>query len=767
MSRHDRRRAGRAFGLVVVAVMGLAGSCRTVPRTEPQIVPTAPPAAVDLRVPPPVLRVGVVVDAARASVAADSGVVLTPRGAGAREERVARATFTAEAPAAADTGRFRVQVASLTDPTAARDAGTRAQAIAGQPSAVRWNPETRTHQVRVGAYATRPAALEAVGKLHAGGLPGSFVVEDAPAGSGRIRLLETGREYDTVLLAPADATDTLTIDGAPYRGLVEVLATAEGTVTVVNVVNLEDYLRGVVPNELSPSVYPQIEAQKAQAVAARTYALRNKGQFQSKGYDICATPTCQVYRGKGTENPLSDRAVAETRGVVASYRGGLVNALYTSTCGGHTEDGSNIFEGEDTPYLRGVACLPEKSAAASIRTLETPRAFPTAEGLNRDAALLIALDVLDKHFYSTAALQGPATEGELRGWTQRALAAAHRKGCTVDAKAPLTRRASFFRHLVGTFCWDERATRLLAPEDASYLLKVEDARDLTNPEERSAVALLIQEGVLSPFADNTLQPGAPVTRAQAVSALAQAVAKVGAPALVSAEFRGLASGSMTIAEGEAGALSEEKSYPVDSWVRLFRALNGTKLAASELSLTAGDRVRLVVQGGTVAFLEAEQSRLGPAADRTSRYYRWEVRLSPAEVAQAVSRYGQVGTVKDVVPRRLGVSGRVVELAVLGTSSELVLTGLKVRWGLGLRENLFVVDRELDGAGDVARFVFTGKGWGHGVGLCQVGASGMAQAGATYDQILKHYYSGINVGPAGGAVAAASPHPVLTGGAANP
>ncbi|HEY5906596.1 MAG TPA: SpoIID/LytB domain-containing protein, partial [Vicinamibacteria bacterium] len=210
-----------------------------------------------------------------------------------------------------------MQVASLTDPTAARDAGSRAQVIAGQPSAVRWNPETRTHQVRVGAYATRPAALQAVGKLHSGGLPGSFVVEDAPAGTGRIRLLETGREYGTVLVAPAEATDTLTIDGAPYRGLVEVLATAQGTVTVVNVVNLEDYLRGVVPNELSPSAYPQIEAQKAQAVAARTYALRNKGQFQSKGNAICATPACQVYRGKGTESALSDRAVAETRGVVA------------------------------------------------------------------------------------------------------------------------------------------------------------------------------------------------------------------------------------------------------------------------------------------------------------------------------------------------------------------------------------------------------------------------------------------------------------------
>jgi stage II sporulation protein D len=104
----------------------------------------------------------------------------------------------------------------------------------------------------------------------------------------------------------------------------------------------------------------------------------------------------------------------------------------------------------------------------------------------------------------------------------------------------------------------------------------------------------------------------------------------------------------------------------------------------------------------------------------------------------------VGRVKDIVPRTLGVSGRVVELWVLGTEGHLELKGLKVRWALGLRENLFVVDRELDPDGEVRRFVFTGKGWGHGVGLCQVGSSGMAQAGASYEQILKHFYTGITL-----------------------
>jgi stage II sporulation protein D len=155
-------------------------------------------------------------------------------------------------------------------------------------------------------------------------------------------------------------------------------------------------------------------------------------------------------------------------------------------------------------------------------------------------------------------------------------------------------------------------------------------------------------------------------------------------------------------------------------------------------------VKYVVHDGRISYLEVAQSRHGAAADRDSRYYRWEARLSPDEVARAVARYGRVGMVRDLEPRKLGVSGRVVELVVRGSEGDLLLRGLRVRWGLGLRENLFVIERERDATGAVARFVITGKGWGHGVGLCQVGAFGMAQAGSSFEQILKHYYAGISL-----------------------
>jgi stage II sporulation protein D len=649
--------AGPAKAAAVALTLALVGSCRTLPSAAP-VRPAYLNRAL-AAVPDPALRIGILTEASRASVGADTGVVVhLPPGA----KEMARATFV---------------------PVAA-----------------------------------------------------------APGGGPQLRLLETGDLMEVATLVPVKADELLSLDALPYRGQLEVRAAEDGTLTVVNVVNVEDYLRGVVPNELSPAAFPQIEGLKAQAVAARTYALRNRRQYSSKGYDLCATPACQVYRGRSTEHALTDRAVEETRGLVLRHRGGLINALYTSTCGGHTEDGGNIFEGEDAPYLKGVACSPERSAWTTVRTNVPPKELGGLEGLSRDAAMLASLGVVDASQLSRAGLQGFAGSEELASWTSRLLAVLHRTGCPPEAgDGPLNRRGTFFRYLVDSLCWRDRGERLLAPGDAAFFTKVEDRSELAGDGETLAAAVLVQEGVLAPFGDNTLRPGAVLTRGHALALLARAAEKAGPPGLVSGAFQKLEGGEITLLVGE----DQSATYPLATEARLFRALGEARLPVSELNLLVGDRIRVVAaEGGQVTFVESEQSRLGAAADHTSRYYRWEVRLTPAELARAVARYGSVGQVRDVAARQLGASGRVVKLAVVGTDGELLLEGLRVRWGLGLRENLFVVDRERDAQGAVERFVFTGKGWGHGVGLCQVGAYGMAQSGSVFDAILKHYYSGVTV-----------------------
>lgn len=108
------------------------------------------------------------------------------------------------------------------------------------------------------------------------------------------------------------------LNGKAYRGKLEVFVNAKGTLTVVNVVPLEEYLLGVVPAELG---LPQLEAQKAQAVAARTYAVANIGGYGSQGFDMVPTVWSQVYKGVSIENKMGTEAVRSTRGIVATYDG--------------------------------------------------------------------------------------------------------------------------------------------------------------------------------------------------------------------------------------------------------------------------------------------------------------------------------------------------------------------------------------------------------------------------------------------------------------
>jgi SpoIID/LytB domain protein len=134
-----------------------------------------------------------------------------------------------------------------------------------------------------------------------------------------------------------------------YRGLLELRPGAFG-VTAVNALPLDDYVRGVVSAE-SPSSWP-LEALKAQAVAARTYAITtSKG---GNGFDQYADTRSQMYRGIAAETPSTDQAVAETAGQVVTYQGEPVVTYFFSTSGGRTENVENVFGGEASPWLRSV-----------------------------------------------------------------------------------------------------------------------------------------------------------------------------------------------------------------------------------------------------------------------------------------------------------------------------------------------------------------------------------------------------------------------------
>jgi stage II sporulation protein D len=154
----------------------------------------------------------------------------------------------------------------------------------------------------------------------------------------------------------------LEVQGRHYRGFIEVFINPVGVPVVVNEVRLEEYLRGVVPNELGPRKFPQLEAQKAQAVAARTFARKSLGSFARFGFDLYSDQRSQSYQGADSEEALSNRGVRETQGVVATFGGEPILAMYSSTCGGMTEAFHQIFKGGPIDYLKGsAACNDERS----------------------------------------------------------------------------------------------------------------------------------------------------------------------------------------------------------------------------------------------------------------------------------------------------------------------------------------------------------------------------------------------------------------------
>ncbi|MBD1911351.1 MULTISPECIES: SpoIID/LytB domain-containing protein [unclassified Leptolyngbya] len=149
-----------------------------------------------------------------------------------------------------------------------------------------------------------------------------------------------------------------------FAGSLRLQPNAYGTYTLVNTVDIETYLRGVVPFEIGSGA-PN-SAIEAQAILARTYALRNLRRFTIDNYQLCADTQCQVYRGLSGAATSTDRAIAATQGQVLTYQNELVDALYSSTSGGVTAAFSNVWNGPDRPYLR-----PRIDAVQNVWDLQT------------------------------------------------------------------------------------------------------------------------------------------------------------------------------------------------------------------------------------------------------------------------------------------------------------------------------------------------------------------------------------------------------------
>jgi stage II sporulation protein D len=149
------------------------------------------------------------------------------------------------------------------------------------------------------------------------------------------------------------AGEFIKVNGKSYKGWVELRSKRNGLMLVINELDIEDYLRGVLAGEV-PDGW-EYEALKAQAIVARSYALYQKKMSGSRAYHIVATVNSQVYEGSMREYPREARAIEDTRGLVIVYQGKIIPAFYHSSCGGQTESADELW-GIDAPFLRGVDC---------------------------------------------------------------------------------------------------------------------------------------------------------------------------------------------------------------------------------------------------------------------------------------------------------------------------------------------------------------------------------------------------------------------------
>jgi peptidoglycan hydrolase-like amidase len=457
-------------------------------------------------------------------------------------------------------------------------------------------------------------------------------------------------------------------DNRSYRGAIEVFGNARNTFTVVNELPLEQYLLGVVPSELNPTTFGQIEALKAQAVAARTYIVRNMGQYKNEGFDICASDSCQVYMGQGVEQSLSTQAVMETRGMVATYKDLPINALYSSTCGGRTEDAENIFD-EKIPYLVSTNCEykhPEPLA------FSTSRSFPDW----KEAVLTVAGV---SNFTQARKFMGLPGQGEPQS-------------TDIAALATFIRQA-FYPTVITT----------------------------------SDLSFVTEQGILP--ASGTVTPK---------EILFRLIDKKSA-----FEWQ---QGVLTSWDGKVMKLlvnNQPREFRLSPDAPIYQRVADDRLAMRQGSWIGGELMDFRAAGDEIQMLAYRINFANPAADRYSRLALWQTHKTRQELDTAFKPLN-IGGIQNVRVIGRGPSDRLLNTEIVGSSGRSSVRALRLRTLLGLRDSLFSFDIERNAQGEVLGMTFYGRGWGHGVGMCQVGAYGMALDGATYEQILKKYYKGIDL-----------------------
>jgi len=652
-------------------------------------------------------------------IVADSGASVIKRG------------FTVTAPLANAPVRFAVQVSAISDETSAKAYAAKLSGETGLRVDTVFDPASGTYKVLAGDFETSDAATPVRTQLTSRGYGKDLFVVRRPSDQTFAKRLELaddegdGHTFDgsSILVMPVSA-ETIAIDRQPYRTAARLSINPRGLINVINELNLEEYLYGVVPAEMGPSIYDEIEALKAQAVAARTYAIRNLGQYGAEGYDICPGPACQVYKGFAAEQEMSTRAVKETSGLIMTYNGEPIDALYTATCGGETSDVDTMFPGRDEPYLKAVRCVELEMLSLEGRA---------------DSGLLTDQQLSARLFTALTGIPDTSAVWSAREVGQAVIAAMRVTGAREPSRPPpaSSRRGDVLRYLASMMSLDRDARVLTLPEDRKYWFAQSGDRDGAA---FLSASFLIKYGILpSQFIDR-VSLEQPMPREELYALLLGWIREHGVLTDVEGKILNIEGRRVTLKQ--KGQVS---SQTLPGGIPLFRRLSDRLQEYASLPVMIGDRATIVLSPAGKPIAAIVQANFdGTAFDRTSSFSNWTRSYRAGELVPFINRRNPIRQLVDLRPLVVDASQRVAELEVTAEGGRtFTLKGLPIRWSLNVPDNLFVYDKTKDPDG-VDRYTFFGKGWGHGTGMCQVGAYGMAFRGWTYDRILERYYTGIEI-----------------------
>jgi len=724
---------------IAFAVLLLAACTSSAPPPHPQVKAIPPPilptpfppnrmtpiGSIPKAIVEPRIRVGLLSDQNSVSfpridggyfIGSDNGASTLKRG------------FSIAAPLTDTAVRYGVQVAAIVDKPSSDALMEKIRTETGQRVDAVFDPTASNggmYRIVAGDFPDTRAAAPLRADLEKRGYGKDMMVVRRPTDTPfekKMQLVDDeGDQYliegPSMLVMPISA-ETIEIAGKPYRTAARLFINNRGQLNVINELNLEDYLAGVVPAEMGPKVFDELEALKAQAVAARTYAARNIGQFANEGYDICPGPACQAYLGFSGEDKLSTQAVNATKGLIITYDGKPVDALYTATCGGETSDVATMFPYRNEPYLKRVRCVELEMTSIAGRA---------------DSGILTETQVNARVFAALAGLPDTSASWSARD-VEAAVAAAMR---TIGANPPATHPASSRRGDVLRFLAVEQYGRVLTlPEDRKYFFA-----QSADPEQAAyaAAAFLIKYGLMPAQNIDRVDLNAAMPREELYALLGSWLRKH--------EALGEVTGKIQAVNGRTIALKAEgklTNITLPPGIPIFRRLGDRYQEYANLPVMIGDRafVQRGARGPAAVIVQANYD--GASFDRTSSFANWTRSYTADELVESINKRQPIEQLVDLKPITIDASQRIAELQVIAEGGRVIdLKGLPIRWSLNVPDNLFVIEKTKDPNG-ADRYTFFGKGWGHGVGMCQVGAYGMAFRGWTYDRILKYFYTGVGI-----------------------